>query len=143
MTEMFLYSAIDAYGEDGKHGVIEVTTNKNLHESVVEEVSSIINKPSVKISTSAVQVIGYRETDNEDKEPVVMKIQNYKMTSLEGADENVLLFVDGKRIARSSLAQIDPNNIQSLTVLKGENAIERYGEEGKDGVIEITTKGKN
>lgn len=51
-----------------------------------------------------------------------------------------LFIVDGKGIP--SLSQFSPADIESVTVLKGAEAIKAYGEEGKDGVIEITTKKK-
>ncbi len=35
---------------------------------------------------------------------------------------------------------INPDSIQIINVLKGESAIKKYGNKGKDGVIEITTK---
>ena len=37
---------------------------------------------------------------------------------------------------------LNPNEIESINVLKGEAAIKKYGDKGKDGVIEITTKKK-
>ncbi|MEX8547780.1 MAG: TonB family protein [Mucilaginibacter sp.] len=38
------------------------------------------------------------------------------------------------------LNNINPNDIESITVLKGASATAKYGDKGKDGVIEITTK---
>lgn len=35
---------------------------------------------------------------------------------------------------------ISPSDIESISVLKGQDAIDKYGEEGKNGVILITTK---
>ena len=35
---------------------------------------------------------------------------------------------------------LNPNDIESVTVLKDAKAIELYGEKGKFGVIKITTK---
>lgn len=35
---------------------------------------------------------------------------------------------------------IKPDDVESINVLKGEKAIEKYGEKGRDGVVEITTK---
>ena len=56
--------------------------------------------------------------------------------------DSVLIIVDGVDFGRDkkSLNSISPNSIQSISVLKGEAAIKKYGEKGKDGVIEITTK---
>ena len=54
--------------------------------------------------------------------------------------KNVLFVIDGKISSNKILGDIDASDIQSLTVLKGESAIKKYGERGKNGAIEITTK---
>jgi TonB-dependent SusC/RagA subfamily outer membrane receptor len=55
-----------------------------------------------------------------------------------------LVLIDGVKQARNStdeiLKSIDPLMIQSMNVLKGEAAIAKYGEEARNGVIEIITK---
>lgn len=50
-----------------------------------------------------------------------------------------LYFVDGKEFT-GDLNKIEPNTIESINVLKDRSAIAKYGEKGKDGVIEIITK---
>jgi N-acetylmuramoyl-L-alanine amidase len=50
-----------------------------------------------------------------------------------------LVVVDGKE-AKNNLDDINPNSIKSITVLKDKNAIDKYGEKGKDGVIEVELK---
>jgi TonB-dependent SusC/RagA subfamily outer membrane receptor len=50
--------------------------------------------------------------------------------------------IDGVKMDKSSLSQINPNFIKSITVLKNASAVELYGEEGRHGVILITTKNK-
>lgn len=40
-----------------------------------------------------------------------------------------------------SLEKIDPSDIESISVLKGEKAVEKFGDEGKNGVIIIKMKG--
>ena len=42
----------------------------------------------------------------------------------------------------AALADIDTNNIASISVLKGTTATNKYGNDGKNGVIEITLKNK-
>ena len=37
---------------------------------------------------------------------------------------------------------LNPDEIQSITVLKDKSATELYGEKGKNGVIVVTLKGK-
>ena len=38
------------------------------------------------------------------------------------------------------MKKLDPNKIESVTVLKGDSAIEKYGDKGKNGVVIIKTK---
>ena len=38
------------------------------------------------------------------------------------------------------MEHLNPNDIESVTVLKDKKAMELYGEKGKFGVIKITTK---
>ena len=51
-----------------------------------------------------------------------------------------LLILDGEPIA--TIDAIDPNMIESITVLKTQNAVDLYGKKAKDGVVLITTKQK-
>jgi TonB-dependent SusC/RagA subfamily outer membrane receptor len=54
-----------------------------------------------------------------------------------------LIIVDGVKILRREvnvLDSINPNQIERMEVLKGEQAIQQYGEEGKNGVVMITLK---
>ena len=57
-------------------------------------------------------------------------------------DNNPLLIVNNVPFS-GTLADIDPNDIQSLSVLKGFNASVLYGSEGRNGVILIQTKSGN
>jgi N-acetylmuramoyl-L-alanine amidase len=51
------------------------------------------------------------------------------------------LFVINDKISTNKKAkQLDPNSIESINVLKDKEAINKYGDKGKKGVIEITTK---
>ena len=50
-----------------------------------------------------------------------------------------LIIIDGKE-SKKTIKDLCPDDIKSVTVLKGEQAIKRYGDKGKNGVIEITTK---
>lgn len=52
--------------------------------------------------------------------------------------------IDGNIVASSELrVSAKPEDILSINVLKGESAIKKYGQKGKNGVIEITTKSKD
>ena len=51
-----------------------------------------------------------------------------------------LVLVDGKIITAEEMNKISPDRIESVNVLKGGTAKVKYGEKGKDGVIEIVLK---
>jgi hypothetical protein len=52
-------------------------------------------------------------------------------------------YSDGIKISEQEMKAISPNDIESINVLKGEQAIKKYPEEGKNGVVEIKLKQKN
>ena len=47
---------------------------------------------------------------------------------------------NGKEMAEKDIQDLNPNKIESVRVIKDEAALEKYGEKGKNGVIEISTK---
>ncbi|MCF2490285.1 TonB-dependent receptor plug domain-containing protein [Dyadobacter sp. CY347] len=60
-----------------------------------------------------------------------------------GPGSNALIIVDGvKQEQRGSIGynHIKPDQIESISVLKNQSAIDVYGDEGKEGVIIINTK---
>ena len=64
-----------------------------------------------------------------------------KKDALEDADmKNMIFIVDGIELTAESYKKLDPTNIESMDVLKGDKAIKVYGERGKDGVVVIRTK---
>ncbi|MGF7230990.1 TonB-dependent receptor plug domain-containing protein [Arachidicoccus sp.] len=69
------------------------------------------------------------------------KIQTVSVTDIKRGTPP-LVFVDGIKKDFDVINTITPPSIASINVLKSEKAIEKYGAEGKNGVIEITTKDK-
>ena len=61
---------------------------------------------------------------------------------LSSSENNPLIVVDGEVKGNDPelMKNYTPENIQSMTVVKGDEAIRIYGEKGKGGVILITTK---
>ena len=51
-----------------------------------------------------------------------------------------LIIIDGKRVTTAQLEALDSKTIDHVDVLKEKSAVEVYGEEGKNGVVIITTK---
>ena len=51
-----------------------------------------------------------------------------------------LIVVNDSILKYEVMEHLNPNDIESVTVLKDKKAMELYGEKGKFGVIKITTK---
>jgi len=107
---------------DGKESAVSL---KDIDPDRIESVSVLKNE-------SATSVYG-----EKGKNGVILITTKKINKSPERTDP--LLFIDGKESA-VSLKDIDPNRIESISVLKNESATTLYGEKGKNGVILITTK---
>jgi len=65
---------------------------------------------------------------------------DFALKPSSGQKDNPLIVIDGVISSESNLKDINPNNILSINVLKGEKATAKYAEKGANGVIDITTK---
>ena len=52
-------------------------------------------------------------------------------------------YLDGVKVTEKEMKAVSPNDIESINVLKGEQALKKYSEDGKNGVVEIKLKKKN
>ena len=88
------------------------------------------------------------EEEKRMKEEILFQDQNGKpkiridgsgSRSLSSKDQP-LFVVDGEIVNRESLSKIDPNDIESINVLKDEKATDKYDGKGETGVVEIYLK---
>ena len=77
--------------------------------------------------------LGNSTTLPGDKSSVVLK------PAASSLKEKPLIVIDGVITTDLNLKDINPTNIKSINVLKGEKAIAKYSDKGANGVIEITT----
>ena len=122
-------SVVIAYGQQNKvtiTGAVTAVGGDDLMKSPVANIANAIqgNLPGV----SAVQPSGMPGAD----EPVI-RIRG--VGSLNSADPLVL--VDG---VERPFSQLDPNEIESISVLKDASATAVFGVRGANGVILVTTK---
>lgn len=53
-----------------------------------------------------------------------------------------LIVLEGKEVDEDAIKDLKPDDIESINVIKDQNAINKYGEKGRNGVIEIFLKTK-
>ena len=67
-------------------------------------------------------------------------IATKELSKPQKIDFDALLVIDGKISIKEALEIIDPKNIKGVSVLKGKEATDKFGEQGKNGVLIIETK---
>jgi TonB family protein len=120
-------SATKIYGEKGKDGVILITTKKEAAATTGGKTSELI-------------VIGYRNDPKINLSNTFNSKIEFRDTKTFGAANNPLIVIDGIVSPDTKMDDIDPETIHSVNVLKGESATAKYGDKGKNGVVEINTK---
>ena len=88
---------------------------------------------TIKMGNETIQVIG--ETADDRVEPTA----GLRIIQTE-AGKQPLFIVDGVRMDEKQVKAISPDKIASISVLKDKAAIDVYGQDAKDGVVEITLK---
>jgi TonB-linked SusC/RagA family outer membrane protein len=123
--------------------VVVVGYGVQKKETVVGSISSITSKTLVSIPVSnitqsiagklsGVQVVQTSGEIGRDEADIFIRGQ------ATYGNSNPLIVVDG--IIRDGFAQIDPNEIQTMSILKDASATAVFGVKGANGVIIITTK---
>jgi TonB family protein len=88
-----------------------------------EMVIKLVRDPNFKgdIFTNVVQIVNFRHPDF--------------------SPANALVVIDGRILDNKDNLKVNPDEMRSFKALKDKDALKRYGEKGKDGVIEITMYG--
>ena len=55
-------------------------------------------------------------------------------------DEQPLIIIDGKEFPDMNMEDVDQKKIETIEILKGDKAVEEYGEKAKNGVVIIKTR---
>jgi hypothetical protein len=149
-------AAVSLYGEKGKNGVVLIST-KNDQKT---ETAKITGNPIVIVDGQLYDSMEDANVPPEDIASVSVlkgetaspKIYGEKArngviiintkTKYNSDKAEPLIVVNGKE-SNKKVNDIDSGTIQSVNILKDEKATEKYGDKGKNGVIEITLKTGN
>lgn len=102
------------YGATGNNGVIEITTKTASMPALNN------TKPSATIS--------------------LKQVQQNEQVSLGGLNNNELILLNGNEVEKSVLNDLSIMSVGTIEVFKGEKALSKFGEKGRNGVIVITTE---
>lgn len=134
-------SAESLYGKKGENGVLLITTKTSKNKDYI--VTDSKKDVRVDILNGTVDNIFIKDTATT-KPSIIIRGKGTKSTNLMDAnvDPDVLWVIDGKLATIEERQSLEPENIQSITILKDASAKAIYGEAAKKGVIQITTKNK-
>ena len=107
-------NAIEKFGDRAKEGAIIVTTKKGEHKETVEGATY-----DATLTYSHVKLV---------------------IAPKEGTSPLIIIDGEEKGNDQSILNQLDVQDIQTISVLKDESAVQQFGEKGREGVVIVTTK---
>lgn len=114
-------SATTLYGEEGRNGVILITSKTGLMLETPTASGLVTNHLPTKINSHKLGAT-----------KVMVRAQH-----TDSLPKDVLILVDG---VKGSLASVQPDEIAAVHVRKDSASISRYGDEARNGVVEIVTK---
>lgn len=135
--------AMEKYGPEAEDGAIELFTFSIAPETI-EKLNFSESLPAMEqygpeAEDGAIEIFTKKNLARDSDTTKIVIRQGKK----EASSEEPLFVIDGKMVAPPNdrnLQELDPDDIDRINVLKGEKALEKYGAEGKDGVVEIFTK---
>jgi len=92
------------------------------------------------VGKDGVVLVKLKEGANVGKRVTELRGNTIGITVGGNKPSDVLYVIDGVKMSSEDMKGVDPNNIESINVLKDASAMVKYGREGKNGVIEVTTK---
>lgn len=126
--ENIKYVTIKKVGEEKHKNVVMIQTDDEKKIHVKRDKNVVVIEDSVSDEENEV-IIG-----DEDSRFFYIK---------DDGKRKPLYFIDGKKSESKDFKNMSPDEIESISVLKGDTAVEKYGKKAKNGVIEVTTKKGN
>ena len=134
---------IEELSDDARRAIFIVDGTRTNYDKVQVIDPQEIDNVSVLKGDAATSVYG---TEAKDGVVIITTKNNGHPSSTERrmgvSDGNPLILMNGVAITKEEMDKINPDDIESVNVLKGEQATRLYGEKGKNGVVIITPKGE-
>ena len=112
-------TATDHFGNDARGGAILITTKKRRNTHISD--SLVVTSNNLENKKGTISILpSTKKTEKSDNLP-----------------DQLLILIDGKESSKKEIDSLDPNNIESVEVLKNNDATSAYGNRN---VIKITLK---
>lgn len=138
--KMHKVKIIEMNGDDGEEHVWVTKSGDSTKLKIIE-----IHEDHDGSSGEMSKTVWVSKDGDKTEEIIIKSIhgehgKGENMIFMDSSSEDALLIIDGKEVSNKKLEDIDPSTIENIEILKGDKAVEKYGDKGKDGVITISTK---
>ncbi len=160
-------SATDLYGDNSKNGIVRISAKNNFMNDPLKDPlfvldGEIINRErmnsldpntilSINVSKGESAIAKYGNKARNGAIEITLKYQLSTVKSLNSIEKpskiepidplNPPLYIlDNVITEKAVVDKVLADGVESVSVWKGKEAIEKYGEKGKNGVVEIVTK---
>lgn len=125
--------------------VVVVAFSKQKKESIVASIEAVNPKelkvPSSNFTTAlagrVAGLISYQQSGQPGQDNATFFIRG---VTTFGYAQSPLILLDGFEVSANDLARVEPDNIESFSIMKDATAAALYGSKGANGVISVTTK---
>lgn len=136
------------FGEPNEVSMISLNENSNGSNEYSYSIhNDNENGEEIKVEVNAPEAPERPEFNENQEVPEVPEFPGHKVDKkiivkrITNGNAKPIIILNGKRVDSDvDISDIDPEDISSVDVLKGNHAIKRYGSNGKNGAIVITTK---
>lgn len=128
--------------QDQKKGGAKITISDVKDEPLNFIVDGISVKNIDNLNPDSIESVNVMKTDRL----VVVRTKSFARKQAESSvnnsqlQESALYILDGRRVTKSEVDKVSTDKIEKVEVIKDKEMVRKYGEEGKNGVIIITTK---
>jgi len=112
-----------------------ISIKVHAKERIEKKVEEIKNNFSLLVSDTSMPT----KKDNLKPPPIPLKPSD-PTTPPKPSLVIPTYYIDGVKVTEQEMKSMTPENIKSINVLKGEQAIKKYPKDGENGIIEISTK---
>lgn len=132
-TEMLEEAVVVAFGRQSKESVVSSITTVNTKDLKV---------PSSNLTTALAGkmagLISYQSTGAPGEEDAQFFVRS--VTSFGSGLTSPLILIDNIEMTSKDLSRLNPDDIESFSILKDASATALYGARGANGVVLVTTK---
>lgn len=136
--------AIKLFGAEAIDGVILITTKSGKNNATNLELEQRLNLISGTKGTSELthfKIYGNAPTETDSIKSISQPHVVFNgINANKSAFNNVMYILDGQKIEKSYMDSLNTDTIKSITVLKNDSAVAKYGLQASNGVVLITTK---